>query len=537
MKKIFTLFLLFASIVLRAQETPPSGSNFKTLPTYSFKYYTPDSSVWIYKGTTYGWTKIGKLPDMSLYAPLDDPSFTTKITTPALNIPTSAAVNYFWKCTDAGTGAGTWAAVSTSQVYKGTWNATTNSPTLADGSGTAGWYYRCTTGGTVDFGHGNITFGVGDDANYNGTIWQRVPVGASQWITTGSDIYYNGGRVRIGGITASYTLHVEASVAANWAAYIYNSNATGDGLLVKTNNTVSTEAIFGAYSNGMYRFWIGNNGYIGVNTTTPGQLFQVNGEVGILNGNNFIQYCSGNATYWNPHPSSTSYVWNYNGSNVMTLTSSGALDAASTVTATGGNSTQWNTAYTHSQIAGGTGVHISGTERTNWNTAYGWGNWASNFGTTSGTITQGNDSRVNNGQTAYGWGNHASAGYALLNSSPTFTGSITATNFILSSDRRLKTNIRPISDLSKFSKVVFVQFNMKSEPGQLRYGVIAQSVEKIAPELVRTDSSGMKSVAYVDLLCGKVVYLENRINHLNHMIIILFGLGVTWVMVIYIKRK
>ena len=35
------------------------------------------------------------------------------------------------------------------------------------------------------------------------------------------------------------------------------------------------------------------------------------------------------------------------------------------------------------------------------------------FGTTLGTIAQGNDSRIVNGQTAYGWGNHASAGYAL----------------------------------------------------------------------------------------------------------------------------
>ena len=34
-----------------------------------------------------------------------------------------------------------------------------------------------------------------------------------------------------------------------------------------------------------------------------------------------------------------------------------------------------------------------------------------NFGTTSGTVAQGNDSRIENGQTAYGWGNHASAGY------------------------------------------------------------------------------------------------------------------------------
>lgn len=34
-----------------------------------------------------------------------------------------------------------------------------------------------------------------------------------------------------------------------------------------------------------------------------------------------------------------------------------------------------------------------------------------NFGTTSGTVTEGNDSRVNNGQTAFTWGNHSLAGY------------------------------------------------------------------------------------------------------------------------------
>lgn len=37
-----------------------------------------------------------------------------------------------------------------------------------------------------------------------------------------------------------------------------------------------------------------------------------------------------------------------------------------------------------------------------------------NFGTATGTVAQGNDSRINNGQTAFGWGNHANAGYAVL---------------------------------------------------------------------------------------------------------------------------
>jgi hypothetical protein len=36
-----------------------------------------------------------------------------------------------------------------------------------------------------------------------------------------------------------------------------------------------------------------------------------------------------------------------------------------------------------------------------------------NFGTTAGTVAQGNDNRITNGQTAFGWGNHADAGYVL----------------------------------------------------------------------------------------------------------------------------
>jgi hypothetical protein len=45
----------------------------------------------------------------------------------------------------------------------------------------------------------------------------------------------------------------------------------------------------------------------------------------------------------------------------------------------------------------GAGTYSAVTDNSgNWNTAYGWGNWASNFGTTAGTIAQGNDSRIVN---------------------------------------------------------------------------------------------------------------------------------------------
>lgn len=57
--------------------------------------------------------------------------------------------------------------------YKGMWNAATNTPTLANGTGDTGDVYICNAAGTVNFGAGPITFAVGDYVIYSGSIWQR----------------------------------------------------------------------------------------------------------------------------------------------------------------------------------------------------------------------------------------------------------------------------------------------------------------------------------------------------------------------------
>ena len=62
--------------------------------------------------------------------------------------------------------------------YKGTWNALTNSPTLADGTGAKGDYYVTSTAGTQTFGGLLLFFGVGDWIAYNGAVWQRVEGGS-----------------------------------------------------------------------------------------------------------------------------------------------------------------------------------------------------------------------------------------------------------------------------------------------------------------------------------------------------------------------
>ena len=93
------------------------------------------------------------------------------------------------------------------------------------------------------------------------------------------------------------------------------------------------------------------------------------------------------------------------------------------------------------------------------------------------------------------------------------TGTVTATNFILSSDENLKDNIKKID--VKHTDVNWKNFELKSEPGIKRAGVIAQELEVKHPEFVRTASDGIKSVAYIDLLITKIAELEARLEKLE----------------------
>jgi hypothetical protein len=110
--------------------------------------------------------------------------------------------------------------------------------------------------------------------------------------------------------------------------------------------------------------------------------------------------------------------------------------------------------------------------------------------------------------------NDTSPSYQLdVNGSGRFTSTVTATNFILSSDERLKENIEKVCD--NRVEVDWKTFELKTEKGQKRYGVIAQELEKTNPEFVREDSQGFKSVAYIDLLIAKIAELEARLEKLE----------------------
>ena len=62
--------------------------------------------------------------------------------------------------------------------YSGTWNASTNTPTLASGVGTKGNYYVVSVAGSTAI-DGVSNWGIGDWIVFNGSVWQRLEGGAS----------------------------------------------------------------------------------------------------------------------------------------------------------------------------------------------------------------------------------------------------------------------------------------------------------------------------------------------------------------------
>lgn len=92
-----------------------------------------------------------------------------------------------------------------------------------------------------------------------------------------------------------------------------------------------------------------------------------------------------------------------------------------------------------------------------------------------------------------------------------------AHNFILSSDFNLKKNIKPLQNTDWTNEIDFKQFQFKDDPKKkVRFGVIAQDIEKLAPDLVSTDEQGNKAVAYIDLLIAKIAEMDKRIKELEY---------------------
>jgi hypothetical protein len=226
--------------------------------------------------------------------------------------------------------------------YKGTWNASTNTPTLADGTGNAGDVYVCNVAGTVNFGSGPIVFYVGDQVLYSGTIWQRAS-GSSGSVTSVA-VTESGDALTITGspITTSGTINI--GFAGNSGQYvngagglttfptdnITGSGASGQVTYFNGTNTITSESSFN---------YDASTNRLGVNTSVPNATIGANAATdsgySLLLKNDNANYNSigfaTDSTYGNmitadrlgSAPSRNLTLYNYAG--FMSLTESGNL--------------------------------------------------------------------------------------------------------------------------------------------------------------------------------------------------------------------
>lgn len=82
-------------------------------------------------------------------------------------------------------------------IFSGGWQASTNTPTLANGTGSDKQYYHATDVGAVDFGAGPIAFVTGD--------WVIYDVSLGQWIKATEDPRTSLADDRVVEITVSFT--------------------------------------------------------------------------------------------------------------------------------------------------------------------------------------------------------------------------------------------------------------------------------------------------------------------------------------------
>ena len=198
--------------------------------------------------------------------------------------------------------------------YKGQWNAETNTPTLADGTGSKGDFYIVSVAGTQNLGSGNIQFFVNDRVIYDGSVWTRLSAGD---VNTVNNVLPTNGNVALTGenIPVSSTDPTLLSAPLTTDRYA-DSSVTTNKL---ANGSVTTEKIADkAVTNAKIKEPISvANGGTGATTAKNGFTNLANGlsEASNPQDTEYMIYKSGGN--WGLHTLST--FWNYIKSKISSV--------------------------------------------------------------------------------------------------------------------------------------------------------------------------------------------------------------------------
>ena len=284
--------------------------------------------------------------------------------------------------------------------------------------------------------------------------------------------------------THSFTLGIDLQSTANRSMTLGSGVVSGVGIGTDLINNIQHSLMVGFNSDTPTFFvgpgsGLGTTGNVGIATTSPNAKLDVNGT-GHFNDHVGIGT--------NPHPAFSLFINTDNSIGILAQStnwtsgvgaelrggSRGAYGIAGTYATTGTPPTTayglWGIGVVGTSIA--CGVHGDGTGS---GTGYAYGVW--------GTATGGGSG--NYGVYGTGSGSGFYAGY--------FAGNVYTTGLYLSSDRKLKNNIKPLTNTEKFLLLEPKEYTyrtneystMNLEEGT-QMGFIAQDVEKVLPNLVRT---------------------------------------------------
>jgi hypothetical protein len=369
---------------------------------------------------------------------------------------------------------------------------------------------------------------------YHGSSGNWWVVGAGGWGNTGSFVIGDGtadtprlvisssGNVGIGTTTPAAKLDINAGttlglriLTANespWGLTIRNATATGNGFQIYQTNSGPTQ-LWNNYGTGAYITLNSADGNLGIGTASPAYKLDVNGAIrmsggGLYNSSGYL-ILEGSATDW--IRISQGYA---------NFTSGGTAAYGPWAFGQGGVSIgAWNAGIASGTLYVSTSVGIGSTAPVGkLDIKQGSGSgvpWASGLNIYDGNYRLGIIEDTNLAR----FRNEGGGGYqflssgasvlvhitdggsvGILTSSPAYTlhvnGTVSSTGYYQSSDSRLKQDVKPVAGaLEKLMRIQGVSFQWKKDKTK-DYGVIAQSVEKVFPELVSHDNEGIKSVKY-----------------------------------------
>jgi hypothetical protein len=130
-----------------------------------------------------------------------------------------------------------WADIAGGLDYQGTWNASTNTPTLASGTGTNGYYYVVSVDGSTNL-DGITDWKAGDWAIFNGTAWQKID---QSWAVAGANDNITSMTGITGGISSPDYIQFDTGATVTNAAGRLYWDATQQTLSVGLNANIAAD--------------------------------------------------------------------------------------------------------------------------------------------------------------------------------------------------------------------------------------------------------------------------------------------------------